>query len=689
MGYKVHFLLENSSHFSYDKQTNIFIGTPYEIENNLTKLNNDFDYVVFDEIHNINKEDDGDVYENIIKLMDCNFLALSATIKNVEFLKDIFNKNFLNKKINYIEYNKRFINHQKWIWNKNNLVKLHPLCSFNKLTVDFVTNDLSFTPNDCATLWNCIENEFENDEEIVQDFSPDEYFKQEKLLTLDDCSDYESFIKQKMNDINEKYPEKIQNIFNHFQSVTNKKDDLNDHDIIKFLRKLKHEKMLPMIMFHIKEESCKNIFYKIYNYLNHKEIEEYPYHYLILEKKNKLYDLFISKKEQFIASIQIKSKNSQYELREKIENFESKEKDQYINTIRQYYEQKINFVQNNDSTKLIRDLQSKNLKKELNLFLKNPDFNKQDVFKKHSDFIFTDQPMSGDIIRDVRKEIIKTLNIKIPYESPLFQMLKRGIGIYSENMPEEYNWILQKLLSKKYIAIIISDKTLCLGIDLPIRSTCFLGIDEVQFTKDEYLQMAGRAGRRGHDNRGNIIFYGNIDYLSLMDGNLPMIIGNKNPIYSNYTILKDINKNIYSEKIFTNFIHKDRKMIQINDSVSENKLLFWYLRNFKKSSQFINNLYSIETELFQKNNNEKNIILLNNIFEFTDININHKEKIMEIYQLKKMIDYNEIFFIKQLINIFIYIHNNIHNKKYKDMYETSENLFAIFNLILFNFSLFI
>ena len=190
MGYKVHFLLENSSHFSYDKQTNIFIGTPYEIENNLTNLNNDFDYVVFDEIHNINKEDDGDVYENIIKLMNCNFLALSATIKNVDFLKEIFTKNFLNKKINYIEYNKRFINHQKWIWNENKLIKLHPLCSFNKLTHDFVKNDLSFTPNDCANLWNTIENEFENDEEIIESFSPDEYFKEEKLLTLDDCSYY-------------------------------------------------------------------------------------------------------------------------------------------------------------------------------------------------------------------------------------------------------------------------------------------------------------------------------------------------------------------------------------------------------------------------------------------------------------------------------------------------------------------
>ena len=78
--------------------------------------------------------------------------------------------------------------------------------------------------------------------------------------------------------------------------------------------------------------------------------------------------------------------------------------------------------------------------------------------------------MSENIIRDVRREIYKTLNIKIPYESILFQMLKRGIGIYSENMPEEYNWILQKLLSKKLISIIISDKTLCLGIDLPIRT---------------------------------------------------------------------------------------------------------------------------------------------------------------------------------------------------------------------------
>ena len=63
-------------------------------------------------------------------------------------------------------------------------------------------------------------------------------------------------------------------------------------------------------------------------------------------------------------------------------------------------------------------------------------------------------------------------------------------------MPDEYNWQLQKLLSKKEIGIVISDKTLCLGIDLPVKTSCFLETNGNTFTQDEYLQMSGRAGRR-------------------------------------------------------------------------------------------------------------------------------------------------------------------------------------------------
>ena len=41
-----------------------------------------FNYAVFDEVHNLNGEEGG-ALERIIRLIDCPFLALSATIKNV------------------------------------------------------------------------------------------------------------------------------------------------------------------------------------------------------------------------------------------------------------------------------------------------------------------------------------------------------------------------------------------------------------------------------------------------------------------------------------------------------------------------------------------------------------------------------------------------------------------------------
>ena len=136
MGYKVHFLLDNISHYSYNQSTNIFIGTPTEVENNLLRIGNNFDYAVFDEIHNVNKEEDGNRYENLIKLLPCNFLALSATINNIEFLIDIMKKIKPEHKINYIEYNQRFINHQRWIWKDNTIKKIHPLCIFNSFIIN-------------------------------------------------------------------------------------------------------------------------------------------------------------------------------------------------------------------------------------------------------------------------------------------------------------------------------------------------------------------------------------------------------------------------------------------------------------------------------------------------------------------------------------------------------------------------
>ena len=568
MGYKVHFLVDNLSHHSYDSKTNIYIGTPKEIENNLVKDGITYDYAVFDEIHNVNKEDDGDIYENIIKLLPCNFLALSATIGNIEFLQEVFHKIHPEKEISYVEYNKRFINQQRWIWNQGSLCKLHPLCAIDTINESFKDVHLSMTPHDCASLWDTIEEEFDGHdrEDYIDTFSPDNQFVEDRLLTLEDCKQYEITLQQLLIKLHTEYPTKVQHILNSFKGPSFETSDVDISNMVDFIHTIGTHNMFPMIMFHTDKYICKDIFHKLFEYLETNELEEYPYHYDILEKKEELYQKYIEKKKSFEINITVSKKSTDAinEKTEKINQFILKEKENYYRQIETYYKHKLHDIQRSDVMDELKIRQTNNLRKEMNTFLGNPDFCSQDIFKKHPKFIFsvTNEPMSADTIRNVRREIMKTLNIKISYDHYIFQLLKRGIGLYIEDMPDEYNWIIQKLLSKKQIAVIISDKTLCLGIDLPVRTSCFIkGCD---YTNEEYVQMSGRAGRRGKDNQGNIVFYENENYIQLMQGILPNIHGSNIPIYSHYKILPH---QYHPEKAFTNMIHKDRQIIECDYNI--------------------------------------------------------------------------------------------------------------------------
>tara|TARA_Y100000817_G_scaffold295601_1_gene270489 strand:- start:4927 stop:7686 length:2760 start_codon:yes stop_codon:yes gene_type:complete len=670
MGYKVHFLVDNQCNYSYDSKTNIFIGTPNEIEDMILSIGVDFDYAVFDEIHNLNKKDDGDTYENIIKLINCNFLALSATVKNIDFLRDKFQKINPDKEIKYVEYNERFINQQRWLWNGDDIIKIHPMCAFETIDEKFMENQLSFTPNDIALLWEKLEMVFEDIIDDIEDYSPDSYFPK-RLITLNDCKGYELFLKNKLSKLNEDYPNEVQKVFNQFSHPSPK-----NKDIIKFIQKAKKKDMLPMLMFHTNENECRNVFNIIYQLLDNKEMEEYPFHYDILEKKQDLYKDYLQKREVYKSNIKITSSNPEYEIKNKMNIFDSKEKDTYISIMSDYYQTKINDIKNSSQTTEIRKKQTLNLNREMNGFLMNPDFCYQDVFQKHKDFIFTksNRPMEAETIRNIRKEIKKTLGIKIPYESPLFQMLKRGIGLYIENMPDEYNWILQKLLSSKEIGVVISDRTLCLGIDLPVRTSCFLGINGGYFSKEDYLQMSGRAGRRGMDTRGNVIFYGDIDYLSLMKGELPEIQGNPNPIYNTYCV------HPFSERVFQNMIHKERKLIPLPDlNISDkNKKIIWVLRNFKNVSIFLNEIDSIEKTLYNNHENDREIYLL----EIFSKLINYD--IIKAYKSNKITDSSEIIHFKTTMSIIISLYNNLNYQRYMITMDTMKKIFSLINRMIYN-----
>ena len=357
-------------------------------------------------------------------------------------------------------------------------------------------------------------------------------------------------------------------------------------------------------------------------------------------------------------------------IQNKTDNFDKQYMDKYVHDMTDYYDSLIKEINKSEHSDKIKKVQSRNIEKELNKFLKHPDLCYQDIYKKHPNYCFTNKdPMSGDTIKQIRKDIAKTMGVVISYEHPIFQMLKRGIGLYIECMPCEYKRILQQLLSNKELGIVISARDLCLGIDLPIRSTCLYGHPDTEFTLEDYLQMSGRAGRRGHDNQGNILFY-NQDYNYLMKGTLPELKGSEHPIYDHYEVIYEINKNL-KPGVFDNIINPERQIIKTNklsnqQNISKNiNNLKWFLRDYKNYDIFIKKINNIEKELWlMVSKFDKQIHLLSIICDLLDVNC-----IDEYKSNKYHSGYDTI------IQIVIMLYNTLSTEKYKISKEILMEIF--------------
>lgn len=84
----------------------------------------------------------------------------------------------------------------------------------------------------------------------------------------------------------------------------------------------------------------------------------------------------------------------------------------------------------------------------------------------------------------------------------------RGIGVHHAGLLQILKEIVEILFSDGYLKIVFATSTFAIGLNLPARSVLFTQLKKFNgeslttMTTSEYLQMAGRAGRRGKDDRG-------------------------------------------------------------------------------------------------------------------------------------------------------------------------------------------
>jgi len=108
---------------------------------------------------------------------------------------------------------------------------------------------------------------------------------------------------------------------------------------------------------------------------------------------------------------------------------------------------------------------------------------------------------------------IKTLE-HLPQYNQLLPLLQRGIAFHHSGLLPLLKEIVEILFARGFIKTLFCTETFAVGLNMPARTVVFLDLKKPGNTgqgfrplrSDEYIQMAGRAGRRGKDTQGTVIY---------------------------------------------------------------------------------------------------------------------------------------------------------------------------------------
>ncbi len=100
----------------------------------------------------------------------------------------------------------------------------------------------------------------------------------------------------------------------------------------------------------------------------------------------------------------------------------------------------------------------------------------------------------------------------------LKKTLLKGIAFHHAGLLPVFKDVVEDLFKKRLVKILFATETFALGVNYPVKTVCFdapTKFDGKSFrpmTVQEYYQMAGRAGRRGIDTKGNVITLMNLEF---------------------------------------------------------------------------------------------------------------------------------------------------------------------------------
>ncbi len=226
-------------------------------------------------------------------------------------------------------------------------------------------------------------------------------------------------------------------------------------------------------------------------------------------------------------------------------------------------------------------------------------------------------------------------------------LLQSGVGIHHSGLLPILKEIVEILYSKNLIKILFATTSFSIGLNMPTKSVVFTDIFKFNEGKNEflssseYLQMCGRAGRRGIDEKGYVF----------------ILMGDKK-------ILPDVTQ-------FKKMVSPQGTTIQSQFRLSYKTIINFYYRNIKNIVEFFKESYIENSTFISMPQIEKKIeeltVKVNNLKDINCVICN--DNIEEYYKLNKNLENNR----KSLFNI-TFINNLLKDKgRIIEYYDKNKN----------------
>jgi hypothetical protein len=513
-------------------------------------------------------------------------MGLSASIPNFTEFHTWMEK-VLGTTVFGIHEKKRFFNQKRFCIKDNHLVQVNPLehMSIETLKSNEFTH-IGLYPKEIIDLNSLVEYKIEINE------------KASDILTLDKLHVMEGDIFNYLKSQDDHTLQKILKI--NQDSLSTESPTL--FKLFKIMRECKDMRLMPMLIFKMESQECMNIYNTLLVMLKEYENLLFPEFNSVNKIIESYFEIFIreSKKLEPDDGRENNIKDLEEKLKDTIFGSESGTKAQLEEFYRNFIKIKIepdditrfNNTYGADLTEeYIISMRKKHANREMRMYNNPENLRLRNIYASHPECRMIDTTVSYDEMKKIRRrvnaEITRDTKLKeglnapinkIGYGHPFMLGIERGIICYNMLMSPALQRVCQQLINT-HPFVTFSDKSLAVGINYPIKTVMLLGSNEEKISNTLAHQACGRAGRRGLDSEGYIIYAG---------------VNIKEILIPKYTIVKK-NSVESMEKLITSNISEEFKNYIINEVKPINPEKIWTCDNLIDVDKIAEEIYRLQS----------------------------------------------------------------------------------------------